>query len=208
MSGAGTTTLINLLGGFLHPTSGTIKIQGQTVKTLNIEDWQKQIIYIPQDPYIFDDTLRNNICFYTPDVSQEQIDKAIEMMGLTSLVAELPDGLDTMIGKGHRQLSGGQAQRIALARAFLDQSRRVLILDEPTAHLDIETELELKERMIPIMKDHLVLFATHRLHWMRQMDYIIVMRHGKIIEQGTYDQLMAKPGYFTDLVFDRSKGED
>ena len=205
MSGAGKTTLINLLGGFLQPTAGTIKIQGQTVKALNIEDWQKQIIYIPQDPYIFDDTLRNNISFYTPDVSQAQIEKAVEMMGLGSLVAELPNGLDTMIGKGHRQLSGGQAQRIALARAFLDQSRRVLILDEPTAHLDIETELELKERMIPIMKNHLVLFATHRLHWMKQMDYIVVMKHGQVIEQGTYDQLMAKPGYFTDLVFDRSK---
>ena len=205
MSGAGKTTLINLLGGFLQPTAGTIKIQGQTVKTLNIEDWQKQIIYIPQDPYIFDDTLRNNISFYTPDVSQVQIEKAVEMMGLGSLVAELPNGLDTMIGKGHRQLSGGQAQRIALARAFLDQSRRVLILDEPTAHLDIETELELKERMIPIMKNHLVLFATHRLHWMKQMDYIVVMKHGQVIEQGTYDQLMDKPGYFTDLVFDRSK---
>ncbi|MBD7894917.1 thiol reductant ABC exporter subunit CydD [Limosilactobacillus sp. Sa3CUN2] len=205
MSGAGKTTLINLLGGFLQPTAGTIKIQGQNVKTLNIEDWQKQIIYIPQDPYIFDDTLRNNISFYTPDVSQVQIEKAVEMMGLGSLVAELPNGLDTMIGKGHRQLSGGQAQRIALARAFLDQSRRVLILDEPTAHLDIETELELKERMIPIMKNHLVLFATHRLHWMKQMDYIVVMKHGQVIEQGTYDQLMDKPGYFTDLVFDRSK---
>lgn len=207
MSGAGKTTLINLLGGFLQPTAGTIKIQGQSVKTLNIEDWQKQIIYIPQDPYIFDDTLRNNISFYTPDVSQEQVNQAVEIMGLTSLVAELPDGLDTMIGKGHRQLSGGQAQRIALARAFLDHSRRILILDEPTAHLDIETELELKERMIPIMKNHLVLFATHRLHWMKQMDYVVVMKHGQVIEQGTYDQLMAKPGYFTDLVFDRSKEE-
>lgn len=205
MSGAGKTTLINLLGGFLQPTAGEILLQGQKVATLNIRDWQKQILYIPQDPYIFDDTLRNNIAFYTPDVSQEQIAKAVEIVGLTSLVKELPDGLETMIGKGHRQLSGGQAQRIALARALLDQSRRVLIVDEPTAHLDIETELELKERMLPIMKDRLVLFATHRLHWMKQMNYIVVMKHGQVIEQGTYDELMAKPGYFTDLVFDRSE---
>lgn len=205
MSGAGKTTLINLLSGFLQPTAGQIKIQNQEVASLNIKDWQKQIIYIPQDPYIFDDTLRNNISFYTPNVSQEKIDQAVEIVGLTELVHELPDGLDTLIGKGHRQLSGGQAQRIALARAFLDQSRRILILDEPTAHLDIETELELKERMIPIMKDRLVLFATHRLHWMKQMDHIVVMKHGQVIEQGTYDQLMAKPGYFNDLIFDRAK---
>lgn len=205
MSGAGKTTLINLLSGFLQPTAGQIKIQNQEVASLNIKNWQKQIIYIPQDPYIFDDTLRNNISFYTPNVSQEKIDQAVEIVGLTELVNELPDGLDTLIGKGHRQLSGGQAQRIDLARAFLDQSRRILILDEPTAHLDIETELELKERMIPIMKDRLVLFATHRLHWMKQMDHIVVMKHGQVIEQGTYDQLMAKPGYFNDLIFDRTK---
>ena len=205
MSGAGKTTLINLLSGFLQPTAGQIKIQNQEVASLNIKNWQKQIIYIPQDPYIFDDTLRNNISFYTPNVSQEKIDQAVEIVGLTELVNELPDGLDTLIGKGHRQLSGGQAQRIDLARAFLDQSRRILILDEPTAHLDIETELELKERMIPLMKDRLVLFATHRLHWMKQMDHIVVMKHGQVIEQGTYDQLMAKPGYFNDLIFDRTK---
>ncbi len=94
-------------------------------------------------------------------------------------------GLDTMIGGGKRALSGGQAQRIALARAFLDHKRRVMIFDEPTAHLDIETELDLKERMLPLMENRLVFFATHRLHWMKKMDYILVMDHGQLVEQGT-----------------------
>lgn len=123
------------------------------------------------------------------------------MVGLTDLVNELPEGLDTEIGSGKRALSGGQAQRIALARAFLDQSRRVMVFDEPTAHLDIETELELKEKMLPLMKDHLVFFATHRLHWMKQMDYIFVMEQGKLVEQGTYDQLLVNPnGAFNRMV--------
>ncbi|MBB1079889.1 thiol reductant ABC exporter subunit CydD [Limosilactobacillus sp. STM2_1] len=200
MSGAGKTTLINLLSGFLAPTSGKINIQNQSVDSLNIKDWQKQILYIPQTPYIFADTLRNNIAFYTPGVSEEQIKEAVHVVGLDSLVAELPKGLSTMIGGGNRALSGGQAQRIALARAFLDPARKVMIFDEPTAHLDIETELELKKRMLPLMKDRLVFFATHRLHWMKQMDYIIVLKDGKLIEQGTYQQLLDQQGYFNELM--------
>lgn len=200
MSGAGKTTLINLLSGFLAPTAGKITIQGQQVDTLNLKDWQEQILYIPQTPYIFDDTLKNNVAFYTPDVSLDKIKEAIHVVGLDQLVAELPDGLETMIGSGHRALSGGQAQRIALARAFLDPTRRVMIFDEPTAHLDIETELELKERMLPLMDQRLVFFATHRLHWMKQMDYILVLKDGQVVEQGAYQELLNQQGYFKQLV--------
>lgn len=207
MSGAGKTTLINLLSGFLAPTSGQITIQGKKVTTLDIHDWQKQILYIPQTPYIFADTLKNNIAFYTPNVSEDKIKEAIHVVGLDNLVAELPQGLETMIGSGHRALSGGQAQRIALARAFLDPERRVMIFDEPTAHLDIETELELKKRMLPLMENRLVFFATHRLHWMKQMDYILVLKNGKLIEQGTYQQLLDEHGYFTELM-DQTRGKE
>lgn len=207
MSGAGKTTLINLLSGFLAPTSGQITIQEKKVTTLDIYDWQKQILYIPQTPYIFADTLKNNIAFYTPNVSEDKIKEAIHVVGLDNLVAELPQGLGTMIGSGHRALSGGQAQRIALARAFLDPERRVMIFDEPTAHLDIETELELKKRMLPLMENRLVFFATHRLHWMKQMDYILVLKNGKLIEQGTYQQLLDEHGYFTELM-DQTRGKE
>ena len=207
MSGAGKTTLINLLSGFLAPTSGQITIQRKKVTTLDIHDWQKQILYIPQTPYIFADTLKNNIAFYTPNVSEDKIKEAIHVVGLDNLVAELPQGLETMIGSGHRALSGGQAQRIALARAFLDPERRVMIFDEPTAHLDIETELELKKRMLPLMENRLVFFATHRLHWMKQMDYILVLKNGKLIEQGTYQQLLDEHGYFTELM-DQTRGKE
>ncbi|RVU70911.1 MULTISPECIES: thiol reductant ABC exporter subunit CydD [Lactobacillus] len=199
MSGSGKSTLINLLAGFLTPNAEQIRVQGHTADTMNIPAWHKQLIYIPQHPYVFTATLRENIAFYTPEASEAEIKEAIHVVGLDDLLAELPKGLDTMIGQGKRVLSGGQVQRIALARAFLDQERRVMIFDEPTAHLDIETEIDLKERMLPLMEKHLVLFATHRLHWLRQMDYILVMDHGKLVEQGTFDDLTKKNGYFVKL---------
>lgn len=200
MSGSGKSSLINLLSGFLTPFEGEITIEGQAAKTMNIPDWHKQMVYIPQNPYVFTASLRENIAFYTPEATDEEIKSAIHIMGLDDLVAELPEGLDTIIGQGQRVLSGGQAQRIALARALLDHSRQVMIFDEPTAHLDIETEIDLKERMLPLMQNKLVLFATHRMHWVKEMDYILVMNHGKLVEQGTYDELAAKKGYFSQLM--------
>lgn len=199
MSGSGKSSLIDLVSGFLTPTSGEITVQGQPTQTMNIPDWHKQILYIPQNPYVFAQTLRQNIAFYTPDASDEEILQAIHAVGLDDLLNDLPDGLDTVIGQGKRVLSGGQAQRIALARAFLDKKRKVLIFDEPTAHLDIETEVDLKKQMLPLMKNRLVLFATHRLHWLKQMDYILVMNNGELVEQGKYEELVKKQGYFTEL---------
>lgn len=206
MSGSGKTTLINLLSGFLTPRSGNVTIQGRPAATLNLPDWHGQMTYIPQTPYVFTAGLWDNIAFYTPNVNDQQIKEAIHVVGLDDLLADLPNGLDTVIGSGKRTLSGGQAQRIALARAFLDQDRKVMFFDEPTAHLDIETELDLKQRMLPLMENHLVFFATHRLHWMAQMDYILVMDHGRLVEQGTYDELLARHGDFTKLI-QRMRGE-
>lgn len=199
MSGSGKTTLINLLSGFLIPNTAEITIQDHSAKSMNIPDWQKQLIYIPQQPYVFTKSLRENIAFYTPDATDQEIKEAIHVMGLDDLLADLPDGLDTIIGQGKRVLSGGQAQRIALARAFLNHKRKVMIFDEPTAHLDIETEIDLKKRMIPLMEQRVVLFATHRLHWLKEMDYILVMNEGRLVEQGTLEELEQKDGYFKKL---------
>lgn len=200
MSGSGKSTLINLLSGFLRPDQGKIQLDQQQITAFEQADWQKQLIYLPQNPYIFQLSIRENVAFYTPDASEAEILAAIDAVGLTSLVQELPQGLDTILGEGERNLSGGQAQRIALARSFLDRKRKILLFDEPTAHLDIETEVELKEKMLPLMKDHLVFFATHRLHWAKEMDYLLVMEHGQIVEQGTLAELLARKGAFVRLV--------
>lgn len=201
-SGSGKSTLINVLSGFLEPNAETTKIavDGQAIPHFLQKEWQKQVLYIPQSPYIFQDTLANNVRFYTPEASDEQVLAAIQLVGLETLVAELAGGLNTVIGESGRMLSGGQAQRVALARAFLDKTRRILLFDEPTAHLDIETEIELKERMLPLMEDHLVFFATHRLHWMAEMDYILVMDKGQLVEAGTLAELTEKNGYYVNLV--------
>lgn len=199
MSGSGKSTLMNVISGFLTPKQGSILFNGKETTSFKQEDWQKQLIYIPQNPYVFRASLRENIAFYTPEADDAAIMQAIEVAGLSELFAQLPDGLDTLIGEGARSLSGGQAQRIVLARAFLDKNRKVLILDEPTAHLDIETEVELKNRMLPLMENRLVFFATHRMHWMHQMDYILVLEEGKLVEAGTFNELTEKRGAFFEL---------
>lgn len=206
-SGSGKSTLVDVLGGFAIPDAGSIYVDGSDIGSLRQASWQNQVLYIPQNPYLFHATLRDNICFYTPDASDEDVARAVEVLGLQPLVDELPDGLNTIIGEGGRGLSGGQAQRIALARALLDTKRTVLLFDEPTAHLDIETELELKERMLPLMENRLVLFATHRLHWLNAMDWVLVLDHGKIVEQGPPSTVLASKGRLSDLASQVLGGE-
>lgn len=188
-SGCGKTTLAQLLAGVVQPTQGSIVVNNHAIETLSIPSWRKQVAYLPQSPHIFSTTLRNNLTFYQPDATEEEIAYALELVGLTSLVTELPKGLDTVVGEGGRSLSGGQSQRVALARAVLHRTCRVLVFDEPTAHLDIETEWELKQRMLPLMEGKLVFFATHRLHWLSEMDEILLLEDGQVRDFGSYEAL-------------------
>ncbi|MBR3690964.1 MAG: thiol reductant ABC exporter subunit CydD [Eggerthellaceae bacterium] len=187
-SGSGKSTLMSLLAGFSQPSVGQIIVNGLAVSSLASKPWRRAASFIPQDPYIFNVSLRDNIAFYKPSANDAEVARAASMAGLDELVAELDEGLDTQVGKGGegaRGLSGGQAHRVALARAFLCDDRPVLLFDEPTAHLDIETELELKERVLPLMEGKLVFFATHRLHWINQMDYVIELDCGGVSWQGS-----------------------
>ncbi|MEH7500537.1 thiol reductant ABC exporter subunit CydD [Neobacillus drentensis] len=204
-SGAGKSTFIDILSGFLTPSSGEFQISNKTIASLSYADWQSQVTYIPQHPYIFNDTIVNNILFYHPEVTEKEAEIAAMKAGLLEVIQALPQGLGTMIGEGGRTLSGGQEQRIALARAFLGK-RSVIMLDEPTAHLDIETEAELKETMLRLFEDKLVFFATHRLHWMLEMDEIIVFDQGRIVETGTHDQLMKRKSAYYQLVMVQKGG--
>ncbi|MGX5565869.1 thiol reductant ABC exporter subunit CydD [Bacillus toyonensis] len=190
-SGAGKSTLIDVLAGFLSPSGGKVLVNGVGIDGFTREDWQKNIAYIPQQPYIFPLSLKDNICFYETNTTDEEMKKVIHDVGLSSLIASLPNGMDERIGEGGRMLSGGQEQRVAMARALLSK-KPIILLDEPTAHLDIETEFEIKQSMLRLFEGKLVFLATHRLHWMKQMDHIFILNKGKIKESGTYEELLKK----------------
>ena len=197
-SGAGKSTLVDLLGGLRRPAEGSFYVNGSPVD-LDTDCWKRQLHYIPQHPYIFHASLLDNIRFYAPNASLDDVERAVDAVGLRLLVNELPQKLDTVIGESGRKLSGGEAQRVALARTMLD-SRSVLLYDEPTAHLDIETELELKRHMLDCMQGKLVFFATHRLHWLADMDYIVVLEDGAVAEAGAPSQLLSQDGALTRFV--------
>ncbi|UHA75495.1 thiol reductant ABC exporter subunit CydD [Paenibacillus sp. 481] len=212
-SGAGKSTLIDVLSGFIRPTSGHVewkdgkvgKDGGVPDNALTDAEWRKLTTYIPQHPYVFHSSVADNVRFYAQDASPAEVERAIQAAGLAEVVAGLPNGCDELIGNGGRQLSGGQEQRIALARACLSD-RPIMLLDEPTAHLDIETECELKDTMLNLFADKLVLLATHRLHWMPDMDFIIVLDEGQIAETGTHEQLLASRGVYYDLIMTQTEG--
>lgn len=193
-SGSGKSTLLNLIGGFADPSSGTVAACGDSFATLRGTSWQRHAAYLPQDPYLFHASLRDNVAFYCPDATDDQVSRAVARAGLSEVARTLPQGMDTVIGSGARELSGGQAQRVALARAVADESRDVLLFDEPTAHLDIETELELKESMLALMEGKLVFFATHRLHWVADMDYVLEVEDGCVAWQGSSRQWCERHG--------------
>lgn len=181
-SGAGKTTLLQLLAGRLTPTEGHIELDDYKLASLDHEGWEDQVAYIPQHPYIFPLTLADNIRFYEPTALDSEIEQLIQQIGLSSFVESLPNRIHEKIGEGGRTLSGGQEQRIALARALLSD-KNIILLDEPTAHLDIETEYEVKQLILQLFQDKFVLIATHRMHWLTDMDGVYEINQGFINEQ-------------------------
>ncbi len=197
-SGSGKSTLLSMLAGFLKPTAGEIKLNEQSLTSLTDENYRQSVQFIPQKTYIFAGTFRENLAFYEPDSTDDEIKAAAKLAGLESLIDEI--GLDGQIGASGRTISGGQAQRVALARAFLSHTRNILFLDEPTAHLDIETELEIKANILPLLGNKLVFIATHRLHWLSSMDLVIVLNEGQVAGIGTPEQLLSENTYYQKLL--------
>lgn len=197
-SGSGKSTLLSMLAGFLKPTAGEIKLNEQSLTSLTDENYRQSVQFIPQKTYIFAGTFRENLAFYEPDSTDDEIKAAAKLAGLESLIDEI--GLDGQIGASGRTISGGQAQRVALARAFLSHTRNILFLDEPTAHLDIETELEIKANILPLLENKLVFIATHRLHWLTSMDLVIVLNEGQVAGIGTPEQLLSENTYYQKLL--------
>ena len=187
-SGDGKSTLINVIAGRTEITNGSITINNQAFDTLHDEAWFENIAYIPQHPYIFPASIYDNIRFYEPSASRESVYNIIKQIGLDEFINHLPNGIDELIGESGRRLSGGQEQRIAMARALLS-NKPIILLDEPTAHLDIETEYDIKQVVLELFKDKLMIIATHRLHWMKDLEYIYLLEDGEIISEGTESEL-------------------
>ncbi|WIV17368.1 thiol reductant ABC exporter subunit CydD [Paenibacillus polygoni] len=194
MSGAGKTTLLHLLAGLIEPAEGAFHVNGIKIEGDVRIQWQQQVALIPQHPHIFSESVLDNLRFYCPDATVEQAEEIIDVVGLRSLIDALPSGIHEPIGEGGRSISGGQAQRIALGRALLSK-RPILILDEPTSHLDIETEWELKQTILKLLADKHLLLATHRLHWMKEMEHVWLMNHGELTDCGTSNAWLTKANW-------------
>ncbi len=197
-SGAGKSTIAHIIGGFLTAPKGAVTIDGLDVCDIDIDWWRQQITYVSQHPHIMKGTLRDVLSFGM-NVSDEEIIAACKEVQLLDVINRQQEGLDTVIGEGGLGLSGGERQRVALARAFLRKGQ-VLILDEVTAHLDVKTEAIISSAIQRLMENKIVIIIGHRLQTMHWASTLYVLKQGRIIQQGSYEELIAVDGYFKDLV--------
>ncbi len=198
-SGSGKTTVTNLLLKFIKPSEGKIIFNNNNFNDIDSKFWRKQVSWISQSPYLFHTTIKENILIAKEDATAEEIINAAKSAGIHDFISSLPGGYETFVGERGTRLSGGQAQRIALARAFLKDSP-ILILDEPTSNLDPETENELLETLNRLTENKTVIMIAHRLRTIEKAGQILVFSNGKIIERGTHNSLIAMNGYYSELL--------
>jgi ATP-binding cassette subfamily C protein len=186
-SGAGKTSLVDIILGLLNPTSGKVVVDGQDIKD-NLDSWRQQIGYIPQFIYLSDDTIRRNVAFGIDDdkIDDEKVWKALRYAQLEKFVRKLPDGLDTIVGEHGCRLSGGELQRVGIARA-LYHDPKVLVLDEATSHLDIKTERGIMNTIEALKGEKTLLIITHRLSTVENCDVKYTIKSGKMVKT-TYNQ--------------------
>ena len=199
LSGSGKSSMVNLVPRFWSVTSGAVTVDGVNVEDCSLTSLRNHIAVVSQNVILFDTTVRENIAYGMPEVSEEAIEKAVEAAALTDVVAALPKGLDTPVGEAGGLLSGGQKQRISIARALLKDAP-ILILDEATSALDSESENQIKEALETLMKGRTCLTVAHRLSTIDRADRIVVMQYGVIVEEGTPAELLAKGGAYARMV--------
>lgn len=203
-SGSGKTTVTNLLLRTLEPDSGTILFDGTPEKELSLEWIRKQIALVPQDPFLFYGTIAENLRVAKADATEQELIEATKAAELYDFIRSTPDGFNTKVGDQGAALSGGQAQRLAIARAFL-KNAPIVVLDEPTSQIDVETEMLLNRALERLTKNKTVLLIAHRLSTIEQADRIIVLDGGRLAESGTRQQLLAQGGIYASMI--RTKRE-
>jgi ATP-binding cassette, subfamily B, bacterial len=198
-SGAGKTTVANLLLRFWDPSAGRILIDGVDLREFELDHLRARISLVSQDTYLFNDTLRANVALARPEADEAAIRRALEQAALADFVDSLPEGLETIVGERGVQLSGGQRQRVAIARAFL-KNAPTLILDEATSHLDAVSEAQVRSALDALMRDRTTIVIAHRLSTVRDADRLAVLDRGRLVETGTHAELVARGGLYARLI--------
>lgn len=201
-SGAGKTTIVDLILGLLEPDKGEIRIDGANIQQ-NLSAWQKNIGYIPQSIYLADETLRSNIAFGIPsaEIDDQKVLKAVKLAQLETLIERLPEGLETIIGENGTRLSGGQRQRVGIARALYHEPE-VLVMDEATSALDNITEKQITQAIESLKGERTLIMIAHRLTTVKNCDMLYFMEEGKIVEQGTYEDLVHSNIRFREMALE------
>ena len=204
-SGAGKTSLAQLLMRFWDPDKGSISLNGIELRDYKLEDLRSRIALVAQDTYLFNNSLRENILVAKPDATELELSEAVKLSALSEVVESMPDGLETKVGERGASLSGGQRQRVAIARAFLKDAP-FLILDEATSHLDALSEHTVHKALNLLKTNRTTIIIAHRLSTIRDADRIIVLHEGRMVETGTHKELLQKTGLYRQLVSKQLSG--
>jgi ATP-binding cassette subfamily B protein/subfamily B ATP-binding cassette protein MsbA len=198
-SGAGKTTLTNLVARFYDPTEGSVALDGVDLRQIDVESYRRLLGIVEQDVFLFDGTVADNIGYAGRNASQAEIERAARAANAHEFIAALDRGYDTIIGERGVRLSGGQRQRIAIARALLADPR-ILILDEATSNLDSESERLIQQSLVTLMRGRTSFVIAHRLSTITHADRIVVLEGGRIVETGTHAELLAASGPYRQMV--------
>jgi ATP-binding cassette, subfamily B, bacterial len=197
-TGAGKSTIAKLVSRFYDPTSGRVLIDGYDLRDVTIESLRRQLGVVPQEPFLFAGSIRDNIAFGRPDASSDEITEAVHAVGLTELVEQLEHGVDTYVHERGATLSSGERQLLALARTFLAQPR-VIVLDEATSNLDLQSETQVERALDVVLEGRTAIIIAHRLSTAMRADRIAVVRDGRIAELGSHAELLALGGHYADM---------